>query len=226
MDPLRFAQAGDSALLVELPSRIDRATSGRVVALARLATERLHGRVRDVVVGYCSLTVYFDPLEEDAAALAAELQEMDAHAIEDIPVEGRAIHVDVCYGGEYGPDMAEVAAYAGGSEAEVVALHTAVSYRVYMLGFIPGFAYMASVHPRLALPRRPTPRVRVPAGSVAIAAGQTGIYSLETPGGWHVIGRTRAAPYDPARSEPFLFTPGDQVTFRAVSRAEFDRVDD
>jgi inhibitor of KinA len=94
-------------------------------------------------------------------------------------------------------------------------LHAGVTYRVYMMGFVPGFAYMASVDPRIALPRRATPRTRVPAGSVAIAAGQTGIYPMETPGGWHLIGRTHVRPYDPARADPFLFRAGDQVRFRA-----------
>jgi inhibitor of KinA len=224
MDPLRIAPAGDSALLIELPPRIDPAVSGRVIALARLVEQRFGGRVRDAVVGYCSLTVYFDPLELDAGVLAAEIREMDAGAIGDGLPESRAVHVDVCYGGEYGPDLAEVAAYARGSEDEVVALHTGVTYRVYMLGFVPGFAYMASVHPRLRVPRRATPRQRVPAGSVAVAAGQTGIYPMETPGGWHVIGRTRVAVYEPERAEPFLFRPGDRVTFHSLPRAEFDSV--
>jgi inhibitor of KinA len=129
----------------------------------------------------------------------------------------------VCYGGEFGPDLAEVAALAGATEEEVVALHVAPIYRVYVVGFVPGFPYMASVDARLALPRRTTPRTRVPAGSVAIAAGQTGIYPMETPGGWHLIGRTHVKPYDHTRREPFLFKPGDRVRFRSINRAEFER---
>jgi KipI family sensor histidine kinase inhibitor len=108
------------------------------------------------------------------------------------------------------------------SEEDVVMMHARVTYRVYMVGFIPGFAYMASVDPRIAVPRRATPRERVPAGSVAIAAGQTGIYPMETPGGWHLIGRTHVRPYDPARDEPFLFRPGDEVRFHAVDRLTFE----
>ena len=137
-------------------------------------------------------------------------------------VDAREIHVDVCYGGEYGPDLSEVADYARVSPEDVVALHTGVTYRVYMLGFLPGFAYMASVDSRLAVPRRATPRLRVAAGSVAVAAGQTGIYPIEAPGGWHVIGRTHLTPYEPGREEPFLFRPGDRVSFRSIPRAEFE----
>jgi inhibitor of KinA len=102
-----------------------------------------------------------------------------------------------------------------------VALHTGTVYRVYVVGFVPGFPYMASVDPRLALPRRPSPRQKVPAGSVAIAAGQTGIYPIETPGGWHLIGRTPLKPYDPRRTQPFLFKAGDRVRFYPIDPAAF-----
>jgi inhibitor of KinA len=105
----------------------------------------------------------------------------------------------------------------------VITLHSGATYRVYVIGFVPGFPYMATVDPRIAAPRRAVPRTRVPAGSVAIAAGQTGIYPTETPGGWHLIGRTRVKPYDGSRPEPFLFRPGDCVRFYAVDRAEFER---
>ncbi len=105
-------------------------------------------------------------------------------------VEGRLVEVPVCYGGDLGPDLADVAAFAGCSEADVIAAHTGRDYRVYMVGFVPGFAYMAEVEPRIAAPRRSTPRMAVPTGSVAIAGGQTGVYPAATPGGWNIIGRT------------------------------------
>jgi inhibitor of KinA len=223
MSDLRIVPAGDAALLVELPARIDPAVSGRAVALARAVKSRCAASVRDVVVGFSSVTVYFDPLHVDATALEAELRRAAMAPPDRAIEEGALIDVDVCYGGEFGPDLADVAAFAKATEEEVIALHSATTYRVYVVGFVPGFPYMASVHPRLALPRRATPRTRVPAGSVAIAAGQTGIYPLETPGGWHLIGRTGVKPYDDARAEPFLFKPGDRVRFHAVRRMEFDR---
>jgi inhibitor of KinA len=122
----------------------------------------------------------------------------------------------VCYGGEYGPDLDDVAAFAGCSAEDVVARHLSREYRVYLVGFIPGFAYMAEVDPSIAAPRRSTPRTAVPAGSVAIAGGQTGVYPSVTPGGWNIIGRTPLAPYDASRSEPFLFRSGDRVRFQRV----------
>jgi KipI family sensor histidine kinase inhibitor len=219
----RILNAGDSALLVQLPSRIDPDVSAAVIALAASLEERIGTLLRDIVVGYCSLTVYFDPLTIDAAWLEAVVAE-SAEEIDDTEEAiGPLLDVPVCYGGDLGPDLAEVASFAGCSVEEVIALHSGAVYRVYVVGFVPGFPYMASVDPRLALPRRASPRTRVPAGSVAVAAGQTGIYPAETPGGWHLIGRTPVKPYDPARPQPFLFKPGDRVRFVPIDRAAFDR---
>lgn len=224
MQGLRIVQAGDAALLVELPARIDPRTSARVIALAEAVRARLGVLARDVVVGYCSVTVYFDPLALDAAWLAAELRELAANVPDSIASGGPLIDVPVCYGGEFGPDLGDVAARAACSEQDVIALHSGRTYRVYVVGFVPGFPYMARVDPRIAFPRRTTPRTKVPAGSVAIAAGQTGIYPMETPGGWHLLGRTPLRPYDAARGEPFLFRPGDRVRFRPIDRTGFDNL--
>ena len=174
-------------------------------------------------MGYCTLTVYFDPLRVDASWLEGEVH---AIAKEDglaMPAAGATLEIPVCYGGELGPDLPEVAALAGCTEEDVVRIHTSVEYRVFVVGFVPGFAYMGVVDDRLALPRRAVPRTKVPAGSVAIAAGQTGIYPIETPGGWHLLGRTPIRPFDPDRSEPVLFSPGDRVRFHPIDRETFER---
>jgi inhibitor of KinA len=133
-----------------------------------------------------------------------------------------AIRIPVCYGGEFGPDLPAVAVFAGLAEHEVVQLHAAATYRVFMLGFVPGFAYLGMVDPRLSMPRRATPRVRVPAGSVGVAGIQTGVYPAETPGGWQLIGRTPVKPFDPTSMEPFLMKAGDAVEFYPIDRAEYD----
>lgn len=224
MTDLHIAAAGDAALLVELPPSIDPATSARVIALGRAVRERCGASILDVVVGYCSLTVYFDPLSLDPAWLEAEVRRADEALPPSVAVDGALIDVPVCYGSDLGPDLPDVAAATGYSEAEVIALHSGRTYRVYVVGFVPGFPYMADVDPRIALPRRPSPRTKVPPGSVAIAAGQTGIYPSETPGGWHIIGRTYVKPYDPVREKPFLFRPGDRVRFQPIERAEFERM--
>lgn len=222
---VRIAPAGDAALVVELPPSIDAGTSGRILAMERILRRRCGNVVRDLVVGFCTLTVYFDPLAIDAGWLEGELREV-AGEPEGEEAEGALLDVPVCYGGELGPDLADVARAAGLTEAEVVAVHAGTTYRVYMVGFTPGFAYMARVDPRLALPRRDTPRTRVPAGSVAIAAGQTAVYPAETPGGWHLIGRTRVRPFDAARRTRFLFRPGDRVRFVAIDRESYDATED
>jgi inhibitor of KinA len=178
--------------------------------------------VLDAVVGYCTLTVYFDPLLTDAGWLESELRSIAGHESAGAAAAGASIDIPVCYGGDLGPDLSAVAGLIGASEAEVIALHCAPEYRVFVVGFVPGFAYMGQVDPRLALPRRSTPRTQVPRGSVAIAAGQTGIYPIETPGGWHLLGRTPIRPFDETRAEPVLFRPGDRVKFRPIERAEFD----
>jgi KipI family sensor histidine kinase inhibitor len=164
--------------------------------------------------------VYFDPLETDIAALRARLEgetRRSAGGVNEVgPGASATLHeIPVRYGGSDGPDLAAVASATGLSEEAVVKLHTSAVYRVFMLGFLPGFAYMGPLDSRIALPRLGTPRARVPPGSVAIAERQTGIYPMESPGGWHLIGRTDIRPVQPERSELFLFKPGDHVRFTA-----------
>jgi KipI family sensor histidine kinase inhibitor len=211
-------------LLVSCAQEIDRRINARMIALADRIRLRCGAAVRDAVVGYATLTVYFDPLEVDAAWLEAELRAAFASDESEVPATtGSVVEVPVCYATEFGPDLDDVAAFARCTPEDVIARHAGVTYRVYMLGFIPGFAYMATVDPVIARPRRSVPRPAVTPGSVAIAGGQTGIYPAVTPGGWNVIGRTPVKPYDPERADPFLFKPGDEVRFRPVSREAFEQ---
>lgn len=219
---VRIVCAGDAALIVELPPRFDEETSARVVAMAEAVRRRLGFAVHDAVVGYHTLTVYFDPLRVDPGWLEEQLELTAREEHPEQPASRAAIEVPVCYGGDLGPDLTAVAQQAGISEDAVIALHSGRDYRVFVVGFVPGFAYMGPVDPKLALPRRSNPRTRVPPGSVAIAAGQTGIYPVETPGGWHIIGRTPVRPFDDSRAQPSLFHPGDRVTFRRIGREAFD----
>jgi inhibitor of KinA len=223
-DAIRIAPAGDAALVLEFPPRIDPAINARAIALARAVQQRCGTAVRDAVVGYCSVTVYFDPLLVDSPWLEAEMRAA-ASIVDDAPSPPRpVIEVPVCYEREFGPDLDDVAAFASIEVDDVVRAHASREYRVYMVGFVPGFAYMAEVDPRIAAPRRSSPRMKVPPGSVAIAGGQTGVYPSETPGGWNIIGRTPVRPYDPQRARPFLFRAGDAVRFQPVARDEFERL--
>jgi KipI family sensor histidine kinase inhibitor len=214
--------AGDAALIVRLPEKIDPQVNAWCIALARTLKLRFGASTRDIVIGYSSVTVYFDPLRVDAAWLQAEIDvaigelENEFGAGGEVVLTQAIVDVPVRYGGEEGPDLADVARFAGCSEPEVIERHSQREYRVYLVGFVPGFAYMAEVDASIAAPRRASPRTAVPAGSVAIAGGQTGIYPAVTPGGWNIIGRTSLLPYDPRRRQPFLFRPGDRVRFRSV----------
>lgn len=207
---------GDSCVALRLSASIEPIVNERCIAVAA-ALENLDLRgVRDVVPTYNSVTVHFDPLVADREALGAELERLAEQTPPAFASLSRTIEIPVSYGGSSGPDLAAVADFAGCSEAEVVRLHTGTTYRVYMLGFLPGFAYLGSVDRRIAMPRLETPRMRVAAGSVAIAGEQTGIYPYDTPGGWRVIGWTSTRVFDAARREPFLLKAGDHVKFVAV----------
>ena len=212
----QIVTAGDSVLIVQFAERVDPAINARAIALAERLGAAVPAGVRDIVPTYRSVAVYFNPLRTNHDRLLSELQRLaSTEPVSDGPLT-EPIQVPVEYGGEFGPDLADVARFANSSEDEVVRLHTAKVYRVFMLGFVPGFAYMGEVDPRIAAPRRQTPRTAVPAGSVGIAGVQTGIYPSVIPGGWQLIGRTSIKPFDLSRSEASLFKPGDFVRFMAV----------
>jgi inhibitor of KinA len=219
----RIVPAGDAALIVELEERIDPVVNARTIALADGIQAAAIAGVRDVVPTFRSIAVYFDPLRTDYTSLIQRIETEAARASSDVSGKRKPVRIPVCYGGEFGPDLGAVATYARMTEAEVVALHTATTYRVFMLGFVPGFAYLGIVNERIAMPRHSTPRVRVPAGTVGIAGVQTGIYPAETPGGWQLIGRTPLKPFDAARAQPFLLAAGDAVQFYAIDADELRR---
>lgn len=206
--------AGDSALVLELEPRIDPAVNARAVAIAAAVRGAAIPGVRDVVSTYRSVAVFFDPLQTRLEAVADALGTAAGDAA--AAVAAARVDVPVAYGGEHGPDLPDVAARTGLAEEEVVGRHAAQTYRVFMLGFVPGFAYMGLVDASIAVARRATPRVRVPAGSVAIAGRQTGVYPQETPGGWQILGRTRTRFFDAARTPSFLVAAGDDVRFVPV----------
>lgn len=219
----RLREAGDSALLLELDGGIDPRVNARAIAAAETVRRGALAGVRDVVATYRSVAVYFDPLVADVAAVR-DLLRRSADTAGGPAVTARTIEVPVIYGGEFGPDLTEVAAFAGLRPQQVIDRHAQVLYRVYMLGFLPGFAYMGSVPSEMAIPRRSTPRVRVEGGSVGIAGTQTAVYPRASPGGWQIIGRTRMRVFDPAADPPALFAPGDRVRFvPAPPRSEASR---
>lgn len=212
----RIFQFGDAALVCEAPAPATLDCQRRVWAAA--AAARAWPHVLEVVPGMNNLTIVFDPLEADVAALANLLQTA-WDATGDAPATGREVEIPVQYGGEFGPDLQVVASHTGLSTKEVVKRHAAGEYIVFFLGFQPGFAYMGGLDEALHTPRRSSPRVEVPAGSVGIGGQQTGIYPATSPGGWQLIGRTSVPLFDPARSPPTLLQPGDRVRFTVAEIA-------
>jgi len=209
---MKMRLAGDTMVLVEFEPRLDPVINQQAIALAdALRARRMHG-VRDVVPGYASVGVHFDPLRTDLAALERAVAE-DGRRSAGVPTDGPLHVIPVRYGGADGPDLAEVAVHAGCSPDEVIRRHAAVEYRVYMLGFVPGFADLGRVDPTITVPRHRVPRERVAAGSVGIAGEQTGVYPMDTPGGWRLIGRTDTPMFVADRSPSALLAPGDRVRF-------------
>ena len=198
---VRFLVSGDSAVVVEFGNRVDRALSEQVLRLSARVREAAIAGVIETVPTYRSLMVLHDPLAIDSASLIAKLEALvDASDAGEAP--GRLWHLPACYEATHAPDLADVAQRTGMSAADVVRLHSDATYHVYMLGFSPGFTYMGDLPESLVLPRRIDPRVKVPAGSIAIAAGQTAIYPVESPGGWHLIGTTPLRLFDLSKTEP------------------------
>ena len=227
--PYALVRAGDSAIVVEFEGGMDPRINARAVAVAEtLVGWRIAG-VRDIVPTIRSVAVYFDPLRTNLTALEELLNRAASESarIAATPAAedelAQPMQIPVCYGGELGPDLEAVAAFGRMSEADVVSLHAGRTYRVFMLGFVPGFAYLGTVDERIAAPRLAIPRIRVPAGSVGIAGMQTGIYPMETPGGWLLIGRTWAKPFNLTSPTPFLFKAGDLVRFYPIDRDRYDR---
>ncbi|MGI6345022.1 MAG: 5-oxoprolinase subunit PxpB [Bacillota bacterium] len=220
----RIAPVGDSALLVELGRSIDPTLQAAVSALEQAISREPHPAIIEWVPTYCSLMVYYNPLQVSYQELASWLEQRCQRLEQTGPIQRRLVTLPVLYGGEMGPDLAAVAQHCRLSEQEVIALHKEPDYLVYMLGFLPGFPYLGGLPRQLATPRLSTPRTLVPAGSVGIADRQTGVYPLASPGGWQLIGRTPLRLYDATRPQPFLLAAGDLLRFRAINAAEYAEI--
>jgi KipI family sensor histidine kinase inhibitor len=217
----RFLASGDTALCVEFGDRIDREVSARVLALAnRIQVAEIAGVV-ELVPTFRSLLVHYDPSVSSQATLRASLEPLVVN-LDAAEGASRRWTLPACYDVSVAPDLEEVAARTGLSVREVIERHSAVTYHVYMLGFLPGYPYLGDLPPELALPRRENPRTRVPPGSIAIATTMTAVYPLESPGGWHLIGRTPVALWDVRRDPPVLLSAGDKIVFAPISLKDYE----
>ena len=226
MNDVRILSAGEQGLVIEFGDKVDPAVNRKVHDLSKLLQQQQNLGIREVVPTYRSLLVYFDPLVVSRRELTDQITKFLAAGGADgsANTETRLVTIPVCYGGEYGPDLAFVAQHNGLSEAEVIQIHTSTPYLVYMLGFTPGFPYLGGMSDKIATPRLKQPRTAIPAGSVGIAGNQTGFYPVQSPGGWQLIGQTPVKGFDPRLEQPFLLCAGDYVQFQAITATEYDAI--
>ena len=220
----RILISSDRSLCVEVGDEISEAINGLVNAFAAAVERAEIPGVTELVPTYRSLTVHYRPEVIQYGELRTVLENLTTQISEGTHVPAEEVRIPVLYGGAFGPDLPQVAALHGLSEQEVVELHCKPSYLIYMMGFLPGFCYLGGLDDRIATPRLKVPRVSIPAGSVGIAGKQTGIYPIESPGGWQLIGRTPLKLYDPGRKEPILLRAGMRLKYYAIDRKEFDRL--
>lgn len=224
--PLQIVPLAESALLAQFGETavIDGGRAATVARIAQRVIDRALPGVHDIVPSYSTILIEFDLLSADIAAIEQALRE-EASVVESAAGQPlRRVRIPVAYGGEYGPDLDELAALKGLSAEEIVALHSGAEYLVAVMGFAPGWAYLLGLSPELTVPRRASPRVRVAPGSVATAGGQTGVYTLPTPGGWWLLGRTPAAMFAPDHADPFLLRAGDAVRFEPINAEDYTAI--
>lgn len=222
MEKIKILTAGDSALLIEFKQRIAPEINAQVTAFAHLLREQHIEGVMDIISAFASIMINYDPRIIGYRDLKERLVTLcKIEACEQAGFSPRVFEIPVCYGGEYGPDISNIAKNAGLSEQDVIEIHSSKDYLIYMLGFLPGFVYLGEVDEKIHTPRLERPRINIPAGSVGIAASQTGIYPLNSPGGWQLLGMTPVKTYDPEREKPIPVEAGDYIRFVPVTEEEF-----
>lgn len=217
--------SGDRAILIQFKQEISEVTNRKVIALARSLEEIQIDGVEECVPAYASLMVYYNPLKLGYYELVKILVELDVGESDQIEGPPTVHEIPVLYGGEMGPDLHDVATFHGLSVQDVIRIHAGTIYRVYMIGFVPGFPYLGGLDSRLHTPRLETPRLKIPAGSVGIAGQQTGIYPLSTPGGWRIIGHSPIPLFRPYNLEKStLISAGDSIRFVPVTEEEYSQI--
>jgi inhibitor of KinA len=218
----RLLPCGDRALSVELGDEISREVNARVLALDYLIRQQALVGITETVPSFRSLLVYYDPLVVAYEQVSTLLRELTSRARAEVLPPARVVELPCCYGGDLGFELEAAAVKLGLAADDVARLHAGAEYYVDFVGFTPGLPYLSGMPERLFIPRLETPRVKTPPGSVSIGGMQCCIYSVESPGGFWVLGRTPVRLYDPTASEPILLRAGDRVRFRAIDRIEFD----
>ena len=221
---MKIVPAGEGALIAYFGDQPSPDISLTIQAAVQRLPDLIGPALVDLVPSYASLLVLFDPLEAELAQVRQAMLKCGSRPDAAAEIESRLVELPTWYSPESGPDLSDLASHAGLSVEQVIELHQQQEYRVYAIGFAPGFAYLGEVDPQIARPRHKTPRQKVPAGSVAIADRQTAVYPQDSPGGWNLIGRCPLTLFDPEADPVMPFEVGDRVRFRAISRSEFERL--
>ena len=216
--------AGDTGLIVEFGETIDPDINKKVRTMAAAVKNRKPDGIIEIIPTYRSLLFIYDPVQIQPRQLMALIEELES-TIDTVGEHSvQMIEIPVCYGGDFGPDMENVKASSNLSTEEVIRLHSQPEYPIYMVGFTPGFPFLGGLDERLFTPRLTTPRLVVPAGSVGIANNQTGMYPIDSPGGWQIIGRTPLTLFAPKKQNPFLYKAGDKIKFIPISQDQFEQI--
>ena len=224
MQNIKILTAGDASLLVEFGKEINPEINRKIAATVQLMREQHIEGVVDVIPSFCALLINYDPRVIGYEEIKSRIKDLLRVEIKAGAERKKIFESPVCYGGEFGPDIATIAEHAGLTEQEVIDIHSSRDYLIYMLGFLPGFCYLGGLDERIFTPRLASPRIKIDAGSVGIGGSQTGIYPLDSPGGWQLMGKTPVKTYDPDREVPILVEAGDYIRFVPIDREEFDRI--
>lgn len=221
----KYLISGDKSVVVEFGNTIDEDINKKVMSLMKaIEDSNLNKYVDEMIPTYRSLMINYDPINIDFDAFLEKLKDLESN-IKDVKTnEKNIIEIHVLYGGEYGEDIANVAKHNNLTEEEVIKIHSSKEYLIYMLGFTPGFPYLGGMDKRIETPRLQTPRIKIPAGSVGIASTQTGIYPIDSPGGWQLIGRTPLKLYDENKENPILLKAGNYIKFIPITKEDFDKI--
>ncbi|SEN22711.1 5-oxoprolinase subunit PxpB [Lihuaxuella thermophila] len=211
------APLGDTAVIIQFGQTISLETHRKVKMLASYLDQHPIPGMVEYVPAFTTVAVFYDPLKISYSSVCSMLEQIVSELREPVNVQPRTVEIPVCYGGEFGPDLEFVAKHNGLTPEEVIDIHSNGEYLVYMIGFAPGFPYLGGMPERIAAPRRESPRLSIPAGTVGIAGTQTGVYPIATPGGWQLIGRTPLPLFRPDQNPPSLLQAGDLVRFRPIS---------